>query len=237
MPGPFENKTICRSYNDVYDFAVAIFNKAVKDIYRVRDNLAVVRSHIINFESPERRNKNVYIDNARFYMDEYCGRKVWVGVVDDIKNGIFSYRSMMDGKDMCIFIEDCNVSSAEGTIHTVKIMKMFLTQFLAEWFTNEGEYSIDRVNSFIITHLIANYLYREFGINLSIKENFMATLVTNENSEEFNDALYDAFVKDFEYVSTIYNGDMDIYKLRGSPYRFTDYLENLIPKTPVEDEQ
>lgn len=235
--GPFENKAMYKSYNNFYDFAVALFNKAIKGNFRVKPGLDIVRDYVIKFEGPDNRNRNVDIDNADFYMEEYAGKHFWIGVTSISNEAlIYSYKHMMDPGDSLIFIEDCGVETAERTIHTVKVMKQFLIAILNEWFTDSSSYTIDRVNSFIITHLIANYMYREFGINLSIKENFYATIVSDENSDVVNKLLYDFFIKDFKYVGTIENSDIDVIKLRGTPYRFTYENEDFVRKSHLNND-
>ena len=234
MENAFTRKIISGNYTTPYDFAISLFNKAITGSYPARQGTESIRKQIIDLMGPENRNSCFDLDNTVFYMQEYKGKEFWIGVSPDlISDGypgvapdksprILGYLNDYLPDDIfCYIIPECTTLSAQGTIDTVHTMIQYLRLFQNQFM---GDRSISMIGNreMMYKHLIANYLYRCFNINLGIRQNFDAVFgdITIYGDK---DLAFNAFIEDAKYCGTMTNSDIDPFKLYGSCLRYANH--------------
>ena len=235
MENVFNRKIISGNYTTPYDFAIGLFNKAFTGSYPARQGTESIRKQIIDLMGPENRNSCFDLDNTVFYMQEYKGKELWIGVSPDlISDGyipevapkktpsILGYLNDYLPDDIfCYIIPECTILSAEGTINTVHTLMQYLRMFQNQ-FIGDRTISMLGNREILYKHLIVNYLYRCFNINLCIRQNFDAVFgdITIYGDK---DLAYNVFVEDAKYCGTMSNSDIDPFKLYGSCLRYANH--------------
>lgn len=217
MTNPFTQKLYGKQkQSNIYDFALVLFNKAITGSYPSSDlNNGFIVQDIIDIFGPDNEIVTKHLNHTTFYMEVFNGKEYWLGVDSALENvGVSAeYNIGAEFEELGKFIyiiPSCNLTTEEGTIQTVKVMDKYLQDILYDHCNDNG----------LRYHLIANYLYRAFAINVFIPDNYDKVFESFPN-KNYTETLKDFLInKDSKYCETISNNDIRLTRLVGCSSRY-----------------
>ena len=229
--------------NNLFEFAIELFDKAVTGTYPARKGTEPVRQAIIDFEGPSHRNDLFDLDHTAFYYLQFRNRDYWIGTCDDIhvpkaqkSDTISKYSELFRELGKIIIIPPINTKTSDNAAKFIKVMHDCLMDIIYPDDTWDGEYLCQV--KFAIIHLITWYVYNQSRINLTHENTFDYAFFRTGVLDK-NPSYYKFFKEDFEYVDTLSRNFPNKYKLLGAFSRWRkEYCNTESPKPPVytEDE-
>ena len=220
---PFTDKLYLDSFRNKLEFAMTLFNKAAMKLYPARKGTESIRQEIIDFESPENRNRFINLDDCVFYCLEANGNTYWIGTTDIfhedydyrmgvMKDAVTRYDRMCSETSRCIIIPIPDTSTEENTIRTVS---SFCQVF--SWV-----HGFIAAQSAMTVYAAANYFYRVYGINLLIEDNFDKVFSVATGFIAYDQGELKKFImEDKSYVKPL-EGDLNYAKAIGAYSRYLD---------------
>lgn len=221
---PFTNMFRYRTARDPFQLMQCIGHKCIEDSDNATFGMEYPRQILIDYYGPNHRNAEFDLDTAKFYYYQYketsgvC-HNIWLCVTlseDTILNlsGIFP-----DINTHLYVVSKCSVDISDNTIKACRLLFRFYTMMLQNFFNPSNRlYPYNSGNTVI--HILANYMYRAFDIDLSKEDNFNIAVLYTNSTPSYAKNMYEFFKKDFVYCHTIAREDLNYPKVIGTGYRF-----------------
>ena len=219
---PFTVAFRYRTATNPIQLAQCLGHKIIDESDSASFGMEYPRQLLIDHFSPKQRNSLFDLDTARFYLYSYTDQQgikydIWtcVTLTEDFAKDM---SLVMPGAHEHLYVlSKGSVDLAENTIKTCKTLRKFY-RFIIRDVANMDIYQLNA--DFIADHILANYLYRAFDIDLSNKDNFLRVSEFSGVSRS-RSALFDFFEEDFKYCSTISRDDLNYAKVSGTFYRYS----------------
>lgn len=219
---PFTNMFKYRTAQDPIQVLQCLGNKIIDDSDNATFGMEYPRQLLIDYFGPENRNSQFELDTAKFYYYRYSPTNsvpmnIWLCVT--LSENICTEMSNIfpDNNTFMYILSKGSVNISSNTIKTCSILTRFYTMAFRKFY---HEYSYTSYPSMIADHILANYLYRAFDIDLSVPENFLRVLVTKDTFTSYNEKMQKFFTEDFKYCNTIAREDLDFSKVVGAEFRY-----------------